>query len=90
MTPSHRPSIRHAAIPPELSRVGTQLLNHLDSSDLIPDSGCGDDRDVAWFEDRHATIICLDLSAGMLTDRCTRRGCPLGADALTGPVTGVA
>jgi ubiquinone/menaquinone biosynthesis C-methylase UbiE len=55
-----------ANMSPELIIAAEQFLSTVKSGALILDLGCGAGRDMAWFENQGATVVGLDLSAGML------------------------
>lgn len=57
---------RYATMPPVLAELGRTLLVQLPSNPVILDAGCGNGRDMAWFEAHRAQVTGIDLSPGML------------------------
>jgi SAM-dependent methyltransferase len=57
---------RYSVMPEILQELGTTLLDHLPDKPTMLDAGCGNGRDMAWFESQGARVTGIDLSAGML------------------------
>lgn len=57
---------RYSTMPLVLVKLGMQLLEHLPGNPAILDVGCGNGRDMAWFESQGAQVTGIDLSPGML------------------------
>jgi len=57
---------RNGDIPAPVAAVGEELLGRLGAAPRILDLGCGPGRDMAWLEARGASVVGLDVSAGML------------------------
>ncbi|HEY2353482.1 MAG TPA: methyltransferase domain-containing protein [Gaiellaceae bacterium] len=64
---------RTAVMPPELVALGENILGRFPSPPSILDVGCGPGRDMAWFEQRAATVTGIDVSSSML--ELARRQC---------------
>lgn len=64
---------RTAAMPPALASLGGRVLSGFSVPPRILDVGCGPGRDMAWFEERGATVVGIDVSRRMLElarERC--------------------
>jgi ubiquinone/menaquinone biosynthesis C-methylase UbiE len=57
----------NAAMPPELVAAVDRFLDLVGPGAHVLDLGCGASRDMAWLENRGATVVGSDLSVGMLT-----------------------
>jgi ubiquinone/menaquinone biosynthesis C-methylase UbiE len=80
---------RNAAMPPTLGDLGRQLLECLPVPARVLDLGCGPGRDMAWFEAAGATVVGLDVSAGMIRHaRTAVRGRLVEADMRALPFEG--
>jgi SAM-dependent methyltransferase len=57
---------RTAVMPPELAALGERVLSRFPARARILDVGRGPGRDRAWFEERGATAVGVDVSPRML------------------------
>ncbi len=72
---------RTAAMPRALAALGERVLARSPATPRVLDVGCGPGRDLAWFEERGATVTGVDVSRRMLELARTRcRGVLLEMD----------
>ncbi|HZS31120.1 MAG TPA: class I SAM-dependent methyltransferase [Gaiellaceae bacterium] len=60
-------------MPPGVAALGERALVRVAASPRVLDVGCGPGRDMAWFEERGATVVGTDVSPRML--ELARRRC---------------
>ena len=59
---------RYADIPADLVPLMVSVSDHVGTSGLILDVGCGHGRDMAWFAARDNRVVGFDLSLAMLRE----------------------